>query len=361
MHNNSTEELRICGMPQAFSYERALGRLRFFGKGDIDLERTIVYFESYESLSKALSLLASRLIGTPAAALCPCGTPDVLLSALFERGLPYFLLPDSCALTHSLEGRLALLDARSGELIIDPQLETLCRYTLGRESFANGGESIKKGRVCKDIAALSCLEGERVLCDCEDIGGRGELFEETAALVERLYGSPVTIAVKSASAVGEERFCESVEAVLRAAVYGDVSLMLGGALSIRELEGDLSLFCDCFCRLLKEGREFDGYLPRGIFIDSPTLLLEAQSLPRCDFLCFDLGALSERLIDERGKLGEERISKAMLDFWGAWREKNEAVCRSRSIRALCKPSCASGFVWEWCELMGVGEIYIGGI
>lgn len=341
MRRDSTDELRICGMPQAFACERAVGRLRFFCGDSCDCERAIVCFERPEGVREALALLDLRRIGAPAAVLCPCDTPDSLLGALFGRGLPYFILPDSRDLSRALEGRLALLDGRSGELVIDPQLDTLCRYRASGER-------------------ASAFRISRALCYCDRTARGEELFELTASAIERASGAPMTVAVCSSAELGEERFCECAEAVLRAAVYGNVSLMLFGALSGSELERDAALLHACFCRLLKEGREFDGYLPRGILIDAPMLLLAADSLPRCDFFCFDLDALLLRLTGRGADIDGRRVRSAMLDFWRDWRERNGELCRSRELRAVCASEAARGLLWEWCEVMGISEVYIEG-
>lgn len=352
-------EVRICGMPQTFATEVAVGRLRFFGSGERSGERCIVYFGSEKSLREAVSLGGAYFFNTVAAAVCSLDVPDSLLGALSELGTPYFLLPESFSIYHGLEGRLALLDGRKGELIIDPQLETLRGYT---SSYDGRGRisGAKKSRFCKDISELRAQAGG-ALCDCDDIGRGGELFENASALAEELCTSSLTVllsAPRDSSEEAEERFCNSAEALFRAAVYGNMSLLIGGICSQNEARRAFELLHGCFCRLLEEGREFNGYIAKGILISSPVLLLDVSRLPRCDLLCLDFSLLSARLTgaDDHGALMRSR--EELRGFWETWKAQNDTLCRSRELRAICRAADADAFFFDWVDFMNISEVYL---
>lgn len=354
-------EVRVCGMPQAFAAEVAVGRLRFFGCGENDGERRIVCFRSSDGLREAVSLRGASFFSGVAAAICSFETPDSLLGALAEFGTPYFLLPESFSISHSFDGRLALLDGRKGELVINPQFETLCAYTVA-QACGRTQRGVKRSRFYRDISCIYEDSGG-ALCECGDIQRRGELFEGAAALAEALCTSSLTVLLnipKDRSEEAEERFCDSAEALFRAAVYGNMSLLLGGICSQREAGRAFELLHRCFCRLLEEGREFNGYIARGIFISSPVLLLDASRLPRCDLLCFDFSRLSSMLAGTEDREGILRSREALRLFWEEWRTGNDALCRSRELRAICKAEDADDFFWEWVEFMDIAEVYIDG-
>ena len=53
---------------------------------------------------------------------------------------------------------------------------------------------------------------------------------------------------------------KQVEALFRAAIYGNISLILGGVCSYRAARRAFELLHGSFCRLSEEGREFNGYI-----------------------------------------------------------------------------------------------------
>jgi hypothetical protein len=155
-----------------------------------------------------------------------------------------------------------------------------------------------------------------------------------------------------------ERFCDSAEALFRAAVYGDMSLFIGGICSQNEVRHAFELLHGCFCRLLEDGREFNGYIAKGILISSPVLLLDALSLPRCDLLCLDFSLLSARLTGAEDRESLLRSREELRCFWETWKAENETLCRSRELRAICKTADADAFFFDWVEFMNISEVYL---
>ena len=354
-------EIRIHGMPQPFMREVAIGRLRLFGNGEGADDRSIVCFQSVESLARALEAEDGRCFSGAVAVVCGCETPDFLLGALCELGMPYFMLPDSVRISRTFEGRLALIDHGRGELIINPQLEALCgcrsQYS---ERVSHGGV-----RLSRFLKHPFCLQYDfcGALCESKTLGRDGELLERASELAEALCSSSLAVLLDSPqceSEEAEESFCNSAEALFRAAIYGNMSLILGGVCSYRAARRAFELLHGSFCRLSEEGREFNGYIARGILIESPLLLFDLSRLPKCDLLCFDFSLISARLTGaERGEI-PSASRDPLRRFWKTWRAQNDAICRSRELRAICSAHEADDFFWDWVGLMDIKEVYIDG-
>ena len=354
-----TDEVRMCGAVRGFERDIAIGRLRFWRGADMDSERKILCFESTESLREALMTSGACLSGTVSAAICRESTPERLAAALFKLGIPLFLIPNPAFSLRTLEGKLALLDFWRGELIVNPQLDTLCRYTSSDKGVnLEVAQGVKKGYVCKDISHIfDCVGDASVLCACGNIEKGEELFEEISTLAEALCPSSLTVALECPVDECEECFCDRVEALFRAAIYGNISLMLTSACSEDEASRAHRLLHTCFCRLVEEAREFNGYISKGILIDTPLMLLRARALPRCDFFCFDFSLLSSRLTGAWNLRDRLRSKEALAAFWGTWREDNDSLCRLRELRAVCNACDADEYFWKWVEFMGIGEVY----
>ncbi len=110
-------------------------------------------------------------------------------------------------------------------------------------------------------------------------------------------------------------FYETVRTVYLRGIYGRFSLLLRGILSREDWQDALRLCHRCFCELSEERREFNGYMPRGILIDSPLLLNMENASDGVDFFCLDY----HRLCCLWGGKDSERIrrsaEKQMEDFF----------------------------------------------
>ena len=113
-------------------------------------------------------------------------------------------------------------------------------------------------------------------------------YEIYRALIERASGTPITVVIDL-----DEEYSEKLRALLLAAVYGRVSLLIRSATSKNEIYLALQCFHRVFCELEAEGKEFNGYIRIGVCIDTPCLLLQDLSaIDRIDFFIIS----SERLI-----------------------------------------------------------------
>ena len=114
------------------------------------------------------------------------------------------------------------------------------------------------------------------------------LFEAYRDIAECAFGISVTV-----TAEYDAVFAERIRAILRSAVYGEFSLMLRGILCEKDIKSALSDISRIFCELEVDGREFNGYIQRGICIDSPILLRQSLCSDGIDVCVID----AERLIN----------------------------------------------------------------
>ena len=113
------------------------------------------------------------------------------------------------------------------------------------------------------------------------------LFEAYRDTAELAFGVPITVIAEY-----DSFFAERIRAILRAAVYGRFSLLVRGILCETDLKNALSEINRVFCELETDGREFNGYIRRGICIDSPMMLRQTLSADGIDLFVID----AERLL-----------------------------------------------------------------
>ena len=117
------------------------------------------------------------------------------------------------------------------------------------------------------------------------------LFEYFRDFGERNAGYPVTVLLRENRESDPDILRRSIRAVFRAAVYGDLSLLLGSVLTDEDVPLSLKTVHESFCELESEGREFNGYIPKGILIDTPIALGTITVAEGVDSICFDLSRL----------------------------------------------------------------------
>lgn len=285
-------------------------------------------------------LLSSRII-----------SPE-LLNFLIASRLPYLIFKDN--IPNELLGHIALLDSQSDALIVDPDIDTLNGYA----SLAGISENAETlGAYQSGVAGLEIKReaGGGVLARSVEAIPTAELFDALLELAEELCGAPLTLGIDVSSA-NKEAFFERIEAIFRAAVYGNFSLQLEGYRG----EGDISLALKVlhrvFCSLEAEGREFNGYLPRGILLNSPLWLMQRPPLSKADFLCFDFDRLTARLLGcALDELPCDALpQKNLLAAWGYYFERFSPACE---LRAECELFSHTSLFDEWLTLARVEKIY----
>lgn len=221
--------------------------------------------------------------------------------------LPY--LPDGCL------GKIALLDTASHTLFVSPDLSTVNRYT----SKVQSTDIIKKDAPLlsaaqrvgifpyfkSDAELTECsrciLEIDTRECDEKDI--EEYLFERLRDAAENASLRPLAVVSSS-----KKNRTEEIRATMRSGVYGNVSMLLGNIRSESELTEALSALCHAFCELELENREFNGYMPRGLLIDTPYLLCISKKLRGVDIFVYDIPALAKLLVGNEKDIPLEAIA-----------------------------------------------------
>ncbi|MBE6668283.1 MAG: hypothetical protein E7607_08260 [Ruminococcaceae bacterium] len=195
------------------------------------------------------------------------------------------------------EGKIALLDPLCGKLYISPDIVTVDRYAsriFSADSAHRLGTSdtVKiLSRISKDSDFKRGMDTDTdVLLDvfsplCAKDPEEG-FFEEYRAVAEALFGIRIM-----AEAEWDSFFSSRIKAILRGAVYGNFSISLRGILCEEDLRNALLDINRAFCSLEAEGREFNGYICRGICIDTPLLLRSSFSCEGIDNYSVDVERL----------------------------------------------------------------------
>ena len=218
--------------------------------------------------------------------------------------LPY--LPVGCI------GKIALLDTAAGALFVSPDISTVNKYlassTLSaKKDTAYRLYSTAYGRINifpyftadRDTSTeTGCLWEPSSKSLDED-----ELFEKYRDAAEASPSRAITVISKSKAGRADE-----IRAAMRSGVYGNISLLFGGIISECELTRALDILCHTFCELELEGREFNGYIPRGLLIDTPYMLLIAKDLRGMDFFVYDLPSIFSLAVSGTEELPEEPLT-----------------------------------------------------
>lgn len=315
-----------------------LGRIKFWRRGGISRlpDGCILCVRSEWDLREVAAWVGCGMRIAGLIALYPgCS------ASLAALPLPCFIA--SCELCEgTLDGRIALIDPRASRLLIDPDLETLSEYAkVERASITGAGA--KKG-VLRSASELSLREG-------------GDIFEGMLELIE--YNCTGSLCISLEVARGSvEKLREEAEAIFRAAVYGDISVMLTGFRAPQEVSEANSLLHSVFCELEAEGREVNGCVARGILIDAPIWLGERQRLGGRDFICFDFDLITSRLLGSKtGCALDSAQTDSLCRFWEDYRS---AVCsyERAELRAVSHSAALRELFYEWVDFMNIREIYL---
>ena len=116
------------------------------------------------------------------------------------------------------------------------------------------------------------------------------LYENFRAIAEEDPNRKIAVLVKSEN---------EIKAAYRAAVYGEISLLFGNIFTKEDAESAKESTRRAFCELLEEKHEFNGFVSKGILIDTPLALLTELSVQGFDFFCYDAEKISILLAGEK--------------------------------------------------------------
>ncbi len=161
-------------------------------------------------------------------------------------------------------------------------------------------------------------DGEKfgILVDCAPLFENGEdgeqrLYEALRTLAEEAPEREIAALVRSENAGRTE---SEIKAIFRAAVYGEISLLFGDIFTKEDAEEAKECAQRAFRSLLEEKHEFNGFLPKGILIDTPLALLSEIPRQGFDFFCIDRQKITSLL------LGTKKSNSDLL-----WQKAKELV------------------------------------
>lgn len=237
-----------------------------------------------------------------------CSAPVFVMDEGTAELLPYIL------------HRIAILDCPGQRLYVDPSIEVIKRYFgclsalppkkipwLSIHDKAKGSEGI-----------VACVEGDEE-----------SVYDGLCELADRFAGTRIVARISSC-----ERLLEQVRGVLRAAVWGRISVTYD-ARTPAFADKYMEISHTAYRSLEKEGREFNGFIPKGIWIGTPMLLL-SQPNRYADFFVLD----GKKIID--GFLGTEedesaahRVMEHMAGFALGTRERKVSLCAEGRYAVQC--------------------------
>lgn len=235
--------------------------------------------------------------------------------------LPLFSLS---VLPERHNGRVALLDPDSSLLSVCPDLCSIGNYSKKiktEKPSENHDIDLRTHLPRISVLDSSDRNADGVLIDTIHNPFSEDSFDvldsRTVTLLCDINSSPET----------------SIKQMYTYGIFGIPSLLIRGIRSPSEWQKALQICYRCFGELWYEGREFNGYVPRGILIDSPMALSREHRFHGCDFFCIDL----ERLLCSYGGMEhpttEETVQSLMHElsvfFEAHPNTERRFLCKSR--------------------------------
>ena len=269
-------------------------------------------------------------------------------SSIMARSLELPAVVGVGAVLEDLEDKqIIIVDALNGEVIVNPDEETLKIYREKRENFLKEKEELKalkdKEAVSKDgikvdvwgnIGSPNDLKGiisnggfgiglyrtEFLFMEKDSFPTEDEQFEAYKIVAEGLKGYPVTIRTMD---IGGDKSLPYMElpqeenpflgwrairvcldrqeilktqfrALLRASKYGQIKIMLPMIMDIEEVRKAKAIFENCKKELREEGIEFDEKIMLGIMVETPAVAFRAKHFAKeCDFFSIGTNDLTQ--------------------------------------------------------------------
>ena len=348
------EERRFVGISSSCDSVFAVGKIYIWGVSCTSVPASAII--CILELSQASSALSHMALCTPCAViLSPAVVSARLLSFLICSKIPYLILKDKQILSQDNAGKIGLLDTKRSVLIIDPQLETLNLYPIR--------QSMQKALVPEDLFTYSFEKytskeknGKSLLIDTSLLN-HDELYDVLIDITESSYNISSTVIFSVPQNEREkESLCEMAEALFCAAVYGNFSIMFKGYRTANDIKKAMSCLHKAFCELEENGREFNGYIKRGLLLDSPFWLMRLPPLQKPDFICFDIDTLISRTFGCAvcEATNSEEIKKEFIKILTEYQRCITSSCRF-SLKA--DKLSASSFLSSLIASMGIKEIY----
>ena len=130
------------------------------------------------------------------------------------------------------------------------------------------------------------------------------LYEKFRAIAEEDPERKIAVLVQNES---------EIKAAYRAAVYGEIFLLFGDIFTKEDAESARERARRAFCELIEEHHEFNGFIPKGILVDTPLALLSNLSVQGFDFFCYDIEKISLLLTGNKKSILQKQ-QKAIQDL-----------------------------------------------
>lgn len=227
------------------------------------------------------------------------GSSSLTAWQMASLSCPILMLPQ---LPERCMGRIGVIDPSASSLIVSPDLSTVARYAEHwdgergirwdraepridgswiewERGFEGRTSSREKARLV-DLRSISAKETEEgwyeICCDLADVSA----------------GTAITVMMTYDRHLADRgAFRAGIRGIFRAAVYGRFSILVCGCLTEGDIRAVREELHGAFCELECEGREFNGYISKGLLIDRPIVLASAIAVDGVDFLCLDLESL----------------------------------------------------------------------
>lgn len=305
-------EKRVIGRVAVGGSQSILGRVRLFDESYT--EGAILCVRGSEGIDREMLLLCP-----PLAVIVVCNENSRYIGDFCSLGVPCIIFDENEIGYDFCKNKVALIDTARGILTLNPSMDTLEFYSLSKKQSGDAVLSCASGKILKDIDIKESLKKQGVEHYFVSASAfeYGKMFDGAVDLWEALFPELLVFDMSVPKDVdGEERmFCERVEELFRAALYGSFAISLSGFDCESELALAMRLLHKTFCMLEAEGREFNGYLPRGITVSSPLWLMRPSPVTNPDFLIFDLDLLLPSLFSLSAKeiiKKEKALKKELL-------------------------------------------------
>jgi len=226
-----------------------------------------------------------------------------------------------------------------------------------RAVWDNSGEMppyITEGGLCIFTDCIH-LEGSSSPSEVEE-----RVFDFFRGLSENSTGATIIAAIKLYPSVcGIERAEKPraiIRGIFRAAVYGNISLMCQNINSDKDLEAFLSLTSSIFCELEAEKREFNGYISKGIMVETPLAALSAE-FKGIDFICVNLDRIIPLILGHSmTKRKDMRNTNILTSLTDALSELfGDLKCK---ISLFTSNFTTGSFVYELAETLSAEELLV---
>lgn len=305
-----SDERRFLGRVAVGSAGILLGRISFFDEGYTEGSILCVCEDDYVDR-------ATLLLCPPIALIVICSERAETLGELCTLGVPCIVVEEE-RLGRECKNKVALIDTERGILTLDPSIDTLNFYSAekGRGgSYDIGcevGYALKRSdESVRRLGVEHFFVRSELLCASE-----GGFFENAVGLWEQGCPEQLMINMKvPRDNDGDARgFAECIEELFRASLYGSFALSISDFDCEEELSHALKIFHKAFCLLEAEGREFNGYIPRGIMLSSPLWLMRASPVTNPDFIMLDIDRLLPSLfcLDAETVIKKEKVLQKEL-------------------------------------------------